>query len=72
VTVPVSALAPEPPTSVVADLRRGDFVLFRPETASEPWARWQIRAVNDAEIKLVDAGGVSKSASVREVVLLRP
>ncbi|HEY5373314.1 MAG TPA: hypothetical protein VIK01_06485 [Polyangiaceae bacterium] len=72
VTVPVSALAPEPPTSVVADLRRGDFVLFRPEAASEPWARWQIRAVNDAEIKLIDAGGVSKSASVRDVVLLRP
>jgi hypothetical protein len=71
-TVPVSALAPEPPTSVVADLRRGDFVLFRPDTASQPWARWQIRAVNDAEIKLVDSGGALKSASVRDVVLLRP
>jgi hypothetical protein len=71
-TVPFSALAPEPPTSVVGDLRRGDFVLFRPETASAPWARWQIRAVNDVEIKLIDSGGALKSASVRDVVLLRP
>lgn len=71
-SVPFSALAPEPPTSVVGDLRRGDFVLFRPDTASEPWARWQIRAVNDTEIKLVDAGGAQKSASVRDIVLLRP
>jgi len=71
-TVPFSALAPEPPSSTVGDLRRGDFVLFRPDTASEPWARWQIRAVTDNEIKLVDSGGALRSASVRDVVLLRP
>jgi hypothetical protein len=71
-TVPFAALAPEPPSSLVAELRRGDFVLFRPDTPSEPWARWQIRAVNDNEIKLVDSGGALKSASVRDVVLLKP
>ena len=71
-TVPFSALAPDPPSSTVSDLRRGDFVLLRPETGSGAWARWQVRSVADNEIKLADAAGVLRSASVRDVVLLRP
>ncbi|HEY3667554.1 MAG TPA: hypothetical protein VGL19_16225 [Polyangiaceae bacterium] len=71
-TVPFSALAPEPPTSTVNDLHRGDFVLLRPDSAGGAWTRWQVRAVNDNEIKLSDAAGTLKSASVRDVVLLRP
>ncbi len=71
-TVPLSALSAEPPSSFVSELRRGDFVLFRPETPSQPWARMQVRALNDAELKLGDASGTLKSATVREVVPLRP
>jgi hypothetical protein len=32
----------------------------------------QVRALNDAELKLGDASGTLKSATVREVVPLRP
>ncbi len=71
-TVPMSALAAEPPSALTAELRHGDFVLLRPETASEPWARWQVRAVDGTEIKLIDAGGALHSASVRDVLPLRP
>jgi hypothetical protein len=71
-TVPLSALSAEPPSSFVSELRRGDFVLLRPQTPSEPWPRMQVRAVNDAELKLGDASGTLKSATVREVVPLRP
>lgn len=71
-TVPFSALSPEPPSTLISELRHGDFVLLRPATASEPWARWQVRAVDGAEIKLLDAGGAQRSASVRDIVLLRP
>lgn len=72
VSVPLGALAADPPSSFVNELRHGDFVLVRPDTPSEPWPRWQVRAVNGAEIKLVDATGGTRSASVREVVPLRP
>lgn len=70
--VPFGALAAEPPSSFVNELRHGDFVLVRPDTPSDPWPRWQVRAVNGVEIKLNDAGGGTRSASVREVVPLRP
>ena len=72
VAVPFGALAAEPPSSFVNELRHGDFVLVRPDTPSDPWPRWQVRAVNGVEIKLNDAGGGTRSASVREVVPLRP
>jgi len=72
VSAPLSALTAEPPSSFVSELRRGDFVLFRPDTPSEPWRRMQVRALNDAELKLADATGTSRSATVREVVPLRP
>ncbi|MET0791538.1 MAG: hypothetical protein ABW061_08465, partial [Polyangiaceae bacterium] len=72
VVVPLGALAADPPSSFVSELRHGDFVLVRPDTPSDPWPRWQVRAVNGAEIKLVDAAGSTRSASVREVVPLRP
>ena len=71
-SVPFGALAAEPPSSFVNELRHGDFVLVRPDTPSDPWPRWQVRAVNGAEIKLNDASGSTRSASVREVVPLRP
>ncbi|HKO46516.1 MAG TPA: hypothetical protein VJV79_02260 [Polyangiaceae bacterium] len=71
-TVPLSALSAEPPSSFVSELRRGDFVLLRPVTPSQPWSRMQVRALNDAELKLGDASGMLKSATVREVVPLRP
>jgi hypothetical protein len=71
VVVPLGALAADPPSSFVNELRHGDFVLVRPDTASDPWPRWQVRAVNGAEIKLVDGAGSTRSASVREVVPLR-
>ena len=71
-TVSLSALAAEPPSSFVNELRRGDFVLLRPATPSEPWQRCQIRAVNDKELSLSDATGTSKLASMREIVPLRP
>jgi hypothetical protein len=70
--VSLSALAAEPPSSFVNELRRGDFVLVRPETPSEPWRRCQIRSLNDQELLLSDAAGSPKSASTREVVPLRP
>lgn len=71
-TVSLAALAAEPPSSFVNDLRRGDFVLVRPRAPADPWLRWQIRAVNDKELQLADAAGVLKSVSMREVVPLRP
>ncbi|MEI9940316.1 MAG: hypothetical protein WDO69_24120 [Pseudomonadota bacterium] len=71
-SVPLSALSAEPPSSFVTELRRGDFVLFRPETPSEPWLRMQVRALNGVELKLGDASGTLKTATVREVVPLRP
>jgi len=71
-TVSLSALAPEPPSSFVGELRRGDFVLVRPETPADPWPRYQIRSVNDKELKLGDAGGALKTTTMREVVPLRP
>jgi hypothetical protein len=71
-TVPLSALSAEPPSSFVSELRRGDFVLLRPETLSQPWARREVHAVNGIEITLSDAAGTLRSASVREVVPLRP
>jgi len=71
-TVPLAALSAEPPSSFVSELRRGDFVLYRPETPSQPWARLQVRAVNDPELKLGDASGTVKTATVREVIPLRP
>ena len=58
--------------AVINDLHRGDFVLLRPDSGGGAWTRWQVRAVNDNEIKLSDAAGTQKSASVRDVVLLRP
>jgi hypothetical protein len=72
VSVPLSALSAEPPSSFVSELRRGDFVLLRPDTTSQPWPRMQVRALNDAELKLGDASGASKSATVRDVIPLRP
>ncbi len=72
VSAPFSTLAAEPPSSLVSELRRGDFVLLRPESPSQPWPRWQIRAVNDKEIKLSAADGSLRSASVRDVLLLKP
>ena len=71
-SVPLSALSAEPPSSFVAELRHGDFVLLRPDTLSAPWSRREVRAVNDKEITLSDAAGVLRTASVREVVPLRP
>jgi len=71
-TVPLAALSAEPPSSFVSELRRGDFVLVRPETPSQPWPRMQVRAVNDAELKLDNGTGGSKSATVRDVIPLRP
>lgn len=71
-TVPSSALAPEPPSSFANDLHRGDFVMVRPETPSEPWARRLVRAASPTELKLSDAAGAVKTASPREVVPLRP
>lgn len=71
-TVALSALSAEPPSSFAGELRRGDFVLLRPESPALPWQRLQVRAVNDAEFKLVDAAGSVKSATVRDVIPLRP
>lgn len=71
-TVALSALSAEPPSSFVGELRRGDFVLLRPESPAQPWPRMQVRALNDAELKLVDATGSVKSATVRDVIPLRP
>ncbi len=71
-SVALSALVAGPPSSFAGELRRGDFVLLRPDNASDPWLRWQVRAVNEAEITLVDAAGTTRSASVREVLPLRP
>jgi hypothetical protein len=71
-TVPFSALAAEPPSSFANDLHRGDFVLVRPDSASEPWARRLVRAASATELKLTDAAGGVKTASPREVVPLRP
>lgn len=71
-TVPLSALSAQPPSSFVSELRRGDFVLFRPESPAQPWPLLQVRAVNDSELKLADASGTLKTATVRDVIPLRP
>jgi hypothetical protein len=71
-TVPFSALAAEPPSSFASEVHRGDFVLVRPDTPSEPWARRLVRGVNKTELKLADAAGGVRTASPREVVPLRP
>ncbi|HYQ05290.1 MAG TPA: hypothetical protein VER96_41745 [Polyangiaceae bacterium] len=72
VTVALSALSAQPPSSFVGELRRGDFVLLRPESPAQPWPRMQVRALNEAELKLVDAAGNVKSATIRDVIPLRP
>jgi hypothetical protein len=71
-TVPFAALAAEPPSSFANDLHRGDFVLVRPDSPSEPWARRMVRAASPLELKLSDAAGGVKTASPRDVVPLRP
>jgi hypothetical protein len=71
-TVPFAALAAEPPSSFANDVHRGDFVLVRPDTPSEPWARRLVRAASPLELKLSDASGGVKTASPRDVVPLRP
>ena len=71
-TVPFSALAAEPPSSFAGEIRRGDFVLVRPDTLSEPWARRLVRAASPTELKLADAAGTLKTVSPRDVLLLRP
>lgn len=70
--VPSASLAPEPPSMFSADVHRGDFVLIRPETSSEPWAKRAVRAVSPTEIKLADADGTGKTVSPRDVVPLGP
>jgi hypothetical protein len=70
--VPTTQLVAEPPAGSINDLRRGDFVLLRPDSPSQPWARWQIHAVDDKEIKLGDATGTQRSASIRDVLVLKP
>jgi hypothetical protein len=69
-TVPLSALAAEPPSNLAAELHRGDFVLTRPDSPSEPWLRRQVRATNGAELKLADPTGALKTALSRDVVPL--
>ena len=71
-SVPLAALSAEPPSSFVNELRRGDFVLLRPASPSEPWPRMQVRVLNEQELKLGDASGTLKPATVREIVPLRP
>jgi hypothetical protein len=71
-SVPVAELVAEPPAGSISELRRGDFVLLRPDSPSQPWPRWQIRAVNDKEIRLGDATGAQRSASIRDVLVLKP
>ncbi|HET7545084.1 MAG TPA: hypothetical protein VFK05_34705 [Polyangiaceae bacterium] len=71
-SAPLSALSAEPPSSFVNELRRGDFVLFRPESPAQPWPRMQVRALNDTELKLADASGSVKTATVRDIIPLRP
>lgn len=69
-TLPPSALAAEPPSSFASDLHRGDFVLVRPESSSEPWQPRLVRSLNGTELKIVDAAGTVKTTSPREVVPL--
>ncbi len=69
-TLPFSALAAEPPSSFATELHRGDFVLVRPDTPSQPWLRRLVRGVNATELKLSDADGTVRTASAREVVPL--
>lgn len=69
-TLPFSALAAEPPSSFATELHRGDFVLVRPDTPSQPWVRRLVRGVNATELKLSDADGTVRTASAREVVPL--
>jgi hypothetical protein len=66
--VPASAVIPDPPYPL--DLHRGQFVLLRPNTQSEPWPRRMVRSYEGGELKLVDAAGTSIVASVREVIPL--
>jgi len=69
-TLPLSSLAPEPPSSFASDLHRGDFVLVRPESPSDPWSPRIVRSINGDELKIADATGTVKTTSPREVVPL--
>ncbi len=69
-TLPLSSLAAEPPSSFAVDLHRGDFVLLRPESPSDPWLPRLVRSTNGTELKIVDAAGTVKTTSPREVVPL--
>ena len=69
-TLPQASLAAEPPSSFANDLHRGDFVLVRPESSSEPWQARLVRSLNGTELKIVDAAGAVKTTSPREVVPL--
>lgn len=69
-TLPASSLAAEPPSSFAAELHRGDFVLVRPESPSQPWSARLVRSTNGTELKLADALGAIKTTSPRDVVPL--
>jgi hypothetical protein len=65
----LSDLVPAPP--YVSGLKRGDFVLVRPELQSHAWAASKVVARNGAELEVVDINGARQSVSAREVVPLQ-
>jgi hypothetical protein len=66
--VPARAVIAEPPYPL--DLHRGQFVLVRPSTQSEPWPRRMVRSSGAGELRLVDAAGTTVLASPRDVIPL--
>ncbi|HEY2409349.1 MAG TPA: hypothetical protein VGI10_25260 [Polyangiaceae bacterium] len=65
-----SAVVAEPPYTL--ELHRGQFVLVRPSTQSEPWQRCMVRSYGDGELRLSDKNGTITIGSAREVIPLAP
>lgn len=63
-----SELLPEPPYP--AQPARGDFVLVRPDSPSEPWRTLRVLGTNDREFRVGAPGSDERVVSVRDLVPL--
>lgn len=63
-----SALVPEPPTA--QPIRAGSFVLIRPVSLQGAWERWKVVSSGEDSWVIVDADGVRRTVSARDVLPL--
>jgi hypothetical protein len=61
-------VAPEPPYT--SELRRGDYVLVRPTSPSQPWTRQLVRSTSTGEVRVQNVEGDVRALSQRDVAPL--